>query len=222
MTAERRMLQHFRLLAMLLLAASVLLIPSRAFAGGEAVSGASAPRGIAGWSAAIVLTGSMQSSIPQGSFIVTQPVAPEDLSEGDDITFMNSPSTSVTHRIVEVLSDYGSSGRYAFVTKGTDNPLPDSEPVAQENIVGRVVFHSYALGVVFSFIRENWPLLIAFALIAWGLSKAMHRILGAAAGAPPSVQIDELKELRPPDRAPEGGEEAHRYYMKERGQRAFG
>lgn len=209
------MLRRFGQPVLLATLAGALVLAALAAAGRGPIT-------VAGWSAAVVATGSMNSAIPQGSLIVTAPIGEADLAVGDDITYLSSPTTSITHRIVEVGPSAQVPGHRAFITQGVDNAQPDNAPVEAQNILGKVVFHSYPLGAAVMFVKQNWPLLIAFALIAWGLSKAMHRILGAPAGAPASVQIDELKELRPPDRAPEGGEEAHRYYMKERGQRAFG
>ena len=212
--------------------ALTLATPEPAFADAKTTSAVGGPLMIAGWSAALVATGSMNSVIPQGSLIVTAPVEEAELSVGDDITYMSSSTTTVTHRIIEVVDSTEVAGHRAFITQGVDNSAPDQTPVEAQNVVGRVVFHSHAVGVVLGFIRANWPLLVAFALIAWGFLKVMHRIQRSEAkepGAPaltPSVQIQAAGVVRRDGRAraagPKGAASIRCYYMKERGRQVLG
>ncbi len=122
-----------------------------------------APVTIAGCSGMLVLTESMQEVIPKGSLIITKSVPPDELQIGDDITFMVNPTTSVTHRIVNIRPQAG--GTPIIQTKGINNPTPDA-PVAVENIVGKVVYHSLFLGLLAKGIGDNWPLLL-FLLAVW-------------------------------------------------------
>lgn len=210
--------------------------PRIAFADAKAASATGGPLMIAGWSAALVATGSMNSVIPQGSLIVCAPVEEAELSVGDDITYMSSSTTTVTHRIIEVTDSAEVPGHRAFITQGVDNTLPDKTPVEAQNVVGRVVFHSHVAGVVLGFIRANWPLLVALLVIAWGFLKVMRRIqrseakvAGAKAPAScaltPSVQIQTAGVVRRDGRALAGPKRANSircYYMKERGRRFLG
>jgi len=132
-----------------------------------------APVSIAGYSGMLVLTESMQDAIPKGSFILTKHTEPEDLQIGDDITFMVNPTTSVTHRIVDIRPQAG--GTPIIQTKGVNNPTPDT-PVPVENIVGKVVYHSLFLGLLAKGISDNWPLLL-FLLAVWAvLGKVLFRL----------------------------------------------
>jgi signal peptidase len=72
----------------------------------------------------VVLSGSMEPTIPTGAVIVLDPVVADGLSIGDVITFQrpDRPSELVTHRIVDV--EQGPTGR-SFVTKGDANTAPD-------------------------------------------------------------------------------------------------
>ncbi|MCL2865745.1 MAG: signal peptidase I, partial [Lachnospiraceae bacterium] len=116
---------------------------------------AGVPRHIAGFSAMRVLTGSMQSEIPQHSFIITRQVDPREIRVGDDITFMVSETRTVTHRVILIYEDYQDTGQRGFQTQGIENPTPDGEIVRPENIVGRVVWHNLFFGQVLHFIGEH-------------------------------------------------------------------
>lgn len=129
-----------------------------------------APVSIAGYSGMLVLTESMADAIPKGSLIITKSMPPDELQIGDDITYMVNPSTSVTHRIVDIRPQ--ASGTPIIQTKGLTNSTPDA-PVAVENIVGKVVYHSLFLGLLAKGIGDNWPLLL-FLLAVWTvLGKAL-------------------------------------------------
>lgn len=119
---------------------------------------------IAGYSAANVLTSSMEDVYPKGSLIITKQVDAKDLQIGDDITFMVSEESSITHRIIEIIEDYQETGERAFKTQGTMNAKPDKDMVAAANVVGKVIFHSKVLGDFANFVKANWPILI-FVLI---------------------------------------------------------
>lgn len=132
-----------------------------------------APVRIAGYSGMLVLSESMQDVIPKGSFILTKHVEPEELQIGDDITFMVNPTTSVTHRIVDIRPQAG--GTPIIRTQGVNNPTADT-PVAVENIVGKVVYHSLTLGLLAKGVGDNWPLLL-FLLAVWtALGKVLVRL----------------------------------------------
>jgi len=131
-----------------------------------------APVSIAGYSGMLVLTESMQDAIPKGSFILVKHVAPEELQIGDDITFMVNPTTSVTHRIVDIRPQAGAAP--IIQTKGVNNSAPDMPVV--ENIVGKVVCHSLFLGLLAKGISDNWPLLLFLMAVWTALGKALLRI----------------------------------------------
>ncbi len=131
------------------------------------------PVSIAGYSGMLVLTESMQDAIPKGSFILTKRVEPEQLQIGDDITFMVNPTTSVTHRIVDIRPQ--ATGKPIIQTKGVNNPTPDT-PLEVENIVGKVIYHSLFLGLLAKGISDNWPLVL-FLLAVWtALGKVLARL----------------------------------------------
>lgn len=123
-------------------------------------------RNMFGYSYYNILTTSMQSTIPQGSFILVKETPGEELQVGDDITFFKNANTIVTHRIIGIQANYEDSGQYGFRTQGTDNPSPDAEITYEGNVIGKVVFHMPMLGFVLEYISSNiWIVVIGIALI---------------------------------------------------------
>lgn len=140
-------------------------------------SSASGPKIFGGYSAFVVLTGSMEEVIPKGSLVVTKSVEPWELQVGDDITYMVSETTTVTHRIVEIEEDYLNTGQRAFKTQGVMNSEPDRNPVAAVNVVGKVVWHNKTLGTIVSYGQDNWPLVIFFIVVLLVFVKLVEIIL---------------------------------------------
>ena len=138
------------------------------------------PRVLFGYSVFIVLTDSMRSEIPQGSLVIVEPIAPDEIQIGDDITFLRSDLKTITHRVININDDYEQSGMRGFVTKGVDNPEPDRETVFADNVVGRVMFHNLWLGAVLSYVRDRvWviPLLAVLAVAFFSALRWMFRSL---------------------------------------------
>ena len=126
---------------------------------------AGVPRHMAGFSAMRVLTGSMQSEIPQNSLIITRRVDPREIRVGDDITFLVSETITVTHRVIAIHEDMDETGGRGFQTQGVENPQPDREIVLPENIIGRVIWHNLLLGQALLFVRENIIFVGIFAVL---------------------------------------------------------
>lgn len=127
------------------------------------------PTMIAGYSAFTVLTSSMEDTYPKGSLIITRSVDADELEVGDDITYMISESSSVTHRIIGITENYLNTGERAFETQGTMNEKPDKDPVAAANVVGKVIFCSEGLGQAATFVSANWPILLFGMAVLGGL-----------------------------------------------------
>jgi len=112
-----------------------------------------------GFSAAVVISGSMQDAINIDDMILTH--KEKDYSVGDVITF-RSGENLVTHRIVD-RTDAG------FITKGDANNAADLDPVAPEDVVGRVVLVIPRVGTAIAFLRTPLGMtalvLVGFALV---------------------------------------------------------
>lgn len=120
----------------LLLAANVYVIAARA------VTGERQPT-VFGFSAAVVVTGSMSPTIEAGDLVVCRRAA--DYAVGDVIMFRSGASL-VTHRIAAVTAD-------GFTTRGDANNVADADPVPRGAVVGRVVFTVPHLGIFIEKIR---------------------------------------------------------------------
>ena len=129
------------------------------------------------FSAFTVLTGSMEEVIPKGSLVITKRVDPMELNIGDDITYMVSESATVTHRIIKIEENFLNTGERAFQTQGVMNEEPDRTPVLAVNVVGKVIYHSKALGTIVKYGQNNWPLVIFFIAIFLFFVKTVEYIL---------------------------------------------
>ena len=136
----------------LLLKANVYVIAARA------VTGEAQPT-VFGFSAAVVVTGSMSPAIEPGDLVVCRSSA--DYAVGDAITF-HSGASLVTHRIVGSTPD-------SYITQGDANNVADADPVPNGAIVGKVVFTVPKLGIFIEKLRTPLGMtvlvLIGFALI---------------------------------------------------------
>ena len=139
-------------------------------------NGGQGPRSFAGFTAQTVLTSSMESVYPKGSLVISQRTDPNTLEIGDDITFMTSETTTVTHRIIGIVENYAETEQRAFQTQGVMNQNPDSQLVPAVNVVGKVVFHSYAAGRIVDFVKNTWPLLLFFLVLLTVLIRVLKYI----------------------------------------------
>ena len=117
------------------------------------VRSSSKPMYIGNFTMLDVLTESMQDTIPKGSLVIVERVDdPTTLKVGDDITFFVNQSTTYTHQIIQIWSDYNNTGKLGFQTKGTNNTRPDDFIVYPEMLAGRVIYHIPNLGMILSFL----------------------------------------------------------------------
>ena len=132
---------------------AVFLVGIFLFTGNDHAVGV--PRQFLGFSAMRVLTGSMESELPQDSLILVRQVDPSEIQVGDDITFLVSETTTVTHRVINIYENHGGTGQRGFETQGIENANPDWEIVRPENIVGTVIWSNLFLGQTMRFISED-------------------------------------------------------------------
>ena len=101
----------------------------------------------------IVVSGSMEPTIPVGSMVYSKDVDPATLQKGDVIVFYSTEAASpsggggkngaipITHRVVENNTEKGE-----VITKGDANETTDMSPAAYINIEGKVFAHIPKLG----------------------------------------------------------------------------
>lgn len=130
------------------------------------------PRVFFGYSGFTVLTRSMQSELPQGSFIFTKKLQPSAYNVGDDITFFQADGKVVTHRIITIYENYDNSGQRGFETKGLMNAKADKEIIVPGNVLGKVIHHNLMIGKGVAYVKANFlvitillAMIIAFAVV---------------------------------------------------------
>lgn len=102
----------------------------------------------------VVLSGSMEPEYHVGSLIYVKNVDYKTLQVGDDITYLISEDTVVTHRIIEVLVDENDPNTHRYFTQGIANDVPDATSVHYKNVIGKPVFSIPYLGYVSNYIQN--------------------------------------------------------------------
>lgn len=102
----------------------------------------------------IILSGSMEPAIKTGSVVITE--SRDFYGKGDIVSFKVSGNEKnvVTHRIASVT--YGTTyfGSATYTTKGDANNAEDTQPLKQEDIIGRVVIVIPYLGYASDFLKR--------------------------------------------------------------------
>ncbi len=117
----------------------------------------------------IVLSGSMEPTLPVGSLIVARPLRAELLQLGDIIVFSrpDRPGELVTHRIVDVEADTFNRN---FITKGDANGVADPWRIPERGQGLVVVFAIPFAGVMLSIVQSPFFRLglVAVPVMAFG------------------------------------------------------
>lgn len=96
-----------------------------------------------------IISPSMEPNINVYDVVITRRVKPEEIKEGDVITFISSSTLgeglTITHRVKSVIK---TEGDIKFRTQGDNNPIPDSALVTSNNLLGKVVFTIPFLGYI--------------------------------------------------------------------------
>ena len=100
---------------------------------------------ITGITAYSVKTPSMYPSCPVGTMLFVAKTGFDDFSEGDIVTFSKNESV-ITHRVYRV----DKQKRY-IITKGDNNNAPDTFPVTEDKMIGKVSFYIPYAGYVYIF-----------------------------------------------------------------------
>lgn len=105
-----------------------------------------------------VQSGSMEPTIPVGSLVLVQ----KDVvyKPGDIVSFSPgaatgalTPKDTTTHRIHDVATMSATS--ISFITKGDANNAPDTNPVSNDRIIGKVVLSLPYIGFAIAFARSQ-------------------------------------------------------------------
>ena len=131
---------------------------------------------IFGYSGYTVLSGSMQSEIPEGSLVITQKVGLDKINTGDDITFINKDNSIVTHRVIGIIENSENSIDRGFQTQGLENNGPDQEVIYAENVIGVVKHTVPGLGSVLNYISKNIGIFLLISIITLVIIKFLIKV----------------------------------------------
>lgn len=128
-----------------------------------------------------VTTGSMEPAIPSGTYVLVKSVPPDQIREGDIITFYTDDpliqGMPNTHRVLAISA--GEAGEILFTTKGDGNLIRDKLPARGSRLIGRCERNLYELTRLTDFFASKGVLLILAALIllsAAMMSISLHRL----------------------------------------------
>ena len=117
-----------------------------------------------GYSPLIVLSPSMEDTIMAGDLIIIKTAEPEEVQEGDIISFFDPDSTGsavLTHRCVEVVNK---DGLISFKTKGDNNNSVDPTPAPADNLVGKYITRIPNAGSVAMWLQTTPGLIVCVAV----------------------------------------------------------
>jgi signal peptidase len=152
----------------------------------------------AGYKPLAILSGSMEPAYNvYGLVVVDTNVVPEDIAEGDVISFMSGEDTTVTHRVIGI----DKSSRI-FSTKGDANNTEDFAPVPFDNLVGRATLHVPWLGYILTNMKTQQG--IGMGAIMLALLVALFAIPAILAPGKQEGQETQGKQGDPPEVQPTG------------------
>ena len=127
---------------------------------------------VLGYSAAVVMGGSMAPAMPLGSLILVEPTAPAAVHVGDVITFM-LPDRLITHRVIAI--DHDDMG-IRLMTKGDANDVADPVAVRAGGAIGAVRLSVPLAGYVLYGLQGWWRAMALAIVLAIGLDTARRRL----------------------------------------------
>lgn len=114
----------------------------------------------------VIHGGSMAPTIPFGSLVIVEGVAPNAVAVGDVVTVRAENGVVITHRVTRTIQLPG--GHYLEV-KGDANPTPDPVLVPAGAVIGRVAVHIPIVGYLAGMLGTSVGLVSLLALVAAGL-----------------------------------------------------
>jgi signal peptidase I len=140
----------------------------------------------------VIVSGSMEPTIPTGSVVYDKDVPVAELAVGDIITFVPPPeyeiTRPVTHRIIEIKpapkdQKEKASGGLMFRTKGDANEDPDPWLVLLDRPTqDRVEAHLPYVGYIYIWLSQRWVQLLVIGLPALIVAFLIGRALWREAG----------------------------------------
>ena len=125
----------------------------------------------------VIVSPSMVPTINVQDAIIIRREEPENLKQGDIISFLATDSyysgKVITHRIIGI--EHAEDGSLLYRTKGDNNNVADGTLVNEDNVYGKVLFRIPYLGYIRQFLSTyfGWILCIALPLLYLILSEVI-------------------------------------------------
>ena len=151
---------------------------------------------VLGYSVVKIVSGSMEDTIPEDSYILVKATSPEKIKRDDVICFYSSDPSILgipnTHRVVEdpIVTDTG----IEFVTRGDANVLDDKYTAKGENLVGRYVRIMDGLGAFVDMLDRGMMNVLFIGLEILILALAVGNFLSARKRAMAEAEEDKKEE----------------------------
>ena len=151
---------------------------------------------VLGYSVVKIVSGSMEDTIPEDSYILVKATSPEKIKRYDVICFYSSDPSILgipnTHRVVAdpIVTDTG----IEFVTRGDANAVEDKYNAKGENLVGRYVRTMDGLGAFVDMLDGGGMNVLIVGLEALILALAVGNFLGARKRAKAAAEEDKKEE----------------------------
>ena len=116
---------------------------------------------VLGFKTYAVISGSMEPALHVGSLTYVKSSLPEEIEEGDIITFLISQESSLvaTHRVVSInLNDS------YFITKGDANESEDA-PIQFNKLIGKTLFSIPYLGYLTVFLKTKQGIVLTIFIL---------------------------------------------------------
>ena len=128
-----------------------------------------ASTGLLGFYPTIIASGSMRPTLDVGDMAMVIPVSPSQIQVGDIIQYRQGEEMTL-HRVVDIQT---TEGARLFITKGDDNPIPDSNPVFPAQIKGKLIFTIPKLGWIPIYMKtaiaNTWSFFLANTILAYAM-----------------------------------------------------
>ncbi len=143
-----------------------------------------------GFGMTVVLSGSMEPELSVDDLLI---VTPSDTYEVGDVVVYQTQRTAVVHRIVAINGD-------KIITRGDANNT-DDDPIAKENIKGKVIFAIPFIGLIVNLIKTPFGTILLLGAAVWLLEASFKKEKDKKAEELAAIrrEIEELKkDAEPP------------------------
>ncbi len=143
-----------------------------------------------GFGMTVVLSGSMEPELSVDDLLI---VTPSDTYEVGDVVVYQTQRTAVVHRIVAINGD-------KIITRGDANNTED-DPIAKENIKGKVIFAIPFIGLIVNLIKTPFGTILLLGAAVWLLEASFKKEKDKKAEELAAIrrEIEELKkDAEPP------------------------